>query len=221
MDDDDFYQMRQDPSVTVTFPLTGAKAEALGLTGVRALAWTTTAPGPCRPTSRSPWARRSSTFVLPAGSERCGPTCTRPQGTTDAAIESSAHRYLLARQLVGGYAKDLGYESTEEALAAVDATVRGAELQDVTYDRLFDYYADTETYGTENAWRILVDDYVNRQRRHRIVHQAPAYGEDDQRVAGAAGIPTILSLDDGGRFLPNVTDVRASCGWRRTRRSCA
>ncbi|MGV2481723.1 UNVERIFIED_CONTAM: class I tRNA ligase family protein, partial [Salmonella enterica subsp. enterica serovar Weltevreden] len=29
----------------------------------------------------------------------------------------------------------------------------------------------------------------------------------DQRVAGAAGIPTILSLDDGGKFLPNVTDV--------------
>ncbi len=40
--DDDVYKMRQDPSVTVTFPLVGAKAEALGLTGVRALAWTTT-----------------------------------------------------------------------------------------------------------------------------------------------------------------------------------
>ena len=40
--DDDVYKMRQDPSVTVTFPLVGMKAEALGLTGVRALAWTTT-----------------------------------------------------------------------------------------------------------------------------------------------------------------------------------
>ena len=40
--DDDVYKMRQDPSVTVTFPLVGAKAETLGLTGVRALAWTTT-----------------------------------------------------------------------------------------------------------------------------------------------------------------------------------
>src|SRR5690606_9343662 len=28
-----------------------------------------------------------------------------------------------------------------------------------------------------------------------------------QRVTGAAGIPTILSLDEGGKFLPNVTDV--------------
>jgi isoleucyl-tRNA synthetase len=203
--DDDVYQMRQDPSVTVTFPLTGAKAEALGLTGVRALAWTTT-----------PWTLPTNLalavgpeieyVVLPAGPNGAADV-HQAAGTTDAAVEASAHRYLLARELLGGYAKDLGYESVDDALAAVDATVRGAELQDVTYDRLFDYYADTETYGTENAWRILVDDYVTVSDGTGIVHQAPAYGEDDQRVAGAAGIPTILSLDDGGRFLPNVTDV--------------
>ncbi|MCK2037104.1 isoleucine--tRNA ligase [Microbacterium sp. SSW1-49] len=203
--DDDVYQMRQDPSVTVTFPLTGAKAEALGLTGVRALAWTTT-----------PWTLPTNLalavgpeieyVVLPAGPNGAADV-HQAAGTTDAAVEASAHRYLLARELLGGYSKDLGYESVDDALAAVDATVRGAELQDVTYDRLFDYYADEETYGTENAWRILVDDYVTVSDGTGIVHQAPAYGEDDQRVAGAAGIPTILSLDDGGRFLPNVTDV--------------
>ncbi len=40
--DDDVYQPRQDQSVTVAFPLTGAGAQALELEGVRALAWTTT-----------------------------------------------------------------------------------------------------------------------------------------------------------------------------------
>ncbi|MDQ0612561.1 isoleucyl-tRNA synthetase [Microbacterium sp. W4I4] len=199
--DDDVYQDRQDPSVTVTFPLTGAKAESLGLTAVRALAWTTT-----------PWTLPTNLalvvgpdieyVVLPAG----------PNGAADIVAgddpaESDAHRYLLARDLLAGYAKDLGYESAEDALAAVDATHRGSELQDVTYDRLFDYYADTETWGTEKAWRILVDDYVTTTDGTGIVHQAPAYGEDDQRVSNAAGIPTIISLDDGGRFLSNVTDV--------------
>ncbi|MDR6141883.1 isoleucyl-tRNA synthetase [Microbacterium foliorum] len=203
--DDDVYQNRQDPSVTVTFPLTGAKAEALGLTAVRALAWTTT-----------PWTLPTNLalavgpdieyVVLPAGPGGAADV-HQIAGTTDAAVEASSHRYLLARELLGGYVKDLGYESLDDALAAVDATVRGADLEDVTYDRLFDYYADAETYGTENAWRILVDDYVTVSDGTGIVHQAPAYGEDDQRVAGAAGIPTILSLDDGGRFLPNVTDV--------------
>ena len=203
--DDDVYQNRQDPSVTVTFPLTGAKAEALGLTAVRALAWTTT-----------PWTLPTNLalavgpdieyVVLPAGPGGAADVHAAA-GTEDAAVEASAHRYLLARELLAGYAKDLGYESADDALAAVDQTVRGAELQDVTYDRLFDYYADAETYGTASAWRILVDDYVTVSDGTGIVHQAPAFGEDDQRVAGAAGIPTILSLDDGGRFLPNVTDV--------------
>ncbi|WP_311259300.1 isoleucine--tRNA ligase [Microbacterium sp. WCS2018Hpa-9] len=203
--DDDVYQDRQDPSVTVTFPLTGAKAEALGLTAVRALAWTTT-----------PWTLPTNLalavgpdieyVVLPAGPGGAADV-HQIAGTTDAAVEASSHRYLLARELLGGYVKDLGYESLDDALGAVDATVRGADLADVTYDRLYDYYADAETYGTENAWRILVDDYVTVSDGTGIVHQAPAYGEDDQRVAGAAGIPTILSLDDGGRFLPNVTDV--------------
>ncbi|MBN7792231.1 isoleucine--tRNA ligase [Microbacterium esteraromaticum] len=199
--DDDVYQMRQDPSVTATFPLTGAKAESLGLTGVRALAWTTT-----------PWTLPTNLalavgpdieyVVVPAG----------PQGAADIVpgddvAESAAHRYLIARELLGGYAKDLGYESADEAHAAIEAAHLGAALQDVTYDRLFDYYADADTWGTESAWRLLVDDYVTVSDGTGIVHQAPAYGEDDQRVANAAGIPTIISLDDGGRFLSSVTDV--------------
>ncbi|MDQ1128697.1 isoleucine--tRNA ligase [Microbacterium sp. SORGH_AS_0888] len=199
--DDDVYKMRQDPSVTVTFPLVGAKAEALGLTGVRALAWTTT-----------PWTLPTNLalavgpdiryVVLPAG----------PAGAADVPagddVESAAaHRYLLAADLLAGHAKDLGYASAEDAAAAVEREIPGAELAGVSYDRLFDYYADADTWGTQDAWRILVDDYVTTTDGTGIVHQAPAYGEDDKRVADAAGIPTIVSLDDGGRFLPQVTDV--------------
>ncbi|WP_394279044.1 class I tRNA ligase family protein, partial [Microbacterium sp.] len=197
--DDDVYKMRQDPSVTVTFPLVGAKAEALGLTAVRALAWTTT-----------PWTLPTNLalvvgpdieyVVLPGG----------PAGAADIhedALEGQSHRYLLAADLLANYAKDLGYASADEARDAVDQTVRGADLADVAYDRLFDYYADEATWGTQHAWRILVDDYVTTTDGTGIVHQAPAYGEDDQRVTAAAGIPLIMSLDDGGRFLPQVTDV--------------
>ncbi|RLK49544.1 isoleucine--tRNA ligase [Microbacterium telephonicum] len=199
--DDDVYKMRQDPSVTVTFPLVGAKAEALGLTGVRALAWTTT-----------PWTLPTnlalavgpdiSYVVVPGG----------PNGAADVpaggdAEGATAHRYLLAAELLGGHAKELGYDDAAAAQAAVERTVVGAELADVHYDRLFDYYADADTWGTGTSWRILVDDYVTTSDGTGIVHQAPAYGEDDQRVTEAAGIPLIMSLDDGGRFLPQATDV--------------
>ncbi|WP_137843451.1 isoleucine--tRNA ligase [Microbacterium sp. 2FI] len=204
--DDDVYKMRQDPSVTVTFPLVGAKAEALGLTGVRALAWTTT-----------PWTLPTNLalavgpgiryVVVPGGPAGAADVHHAPDGHADDPIEATAHRYLLAEELLAGYAKDLGYESADAARAAVVQSVLGSELQDVAYDRLFDYYADAETWGTERAWRILVDDYVTTADGTGIVHQAPAYGEDDQRVSEAAGIPLIMSLDDGGRFLPQVTDV--------------
>ncbi len=190
--DDDVYKDRQDPSVTVTFPLVGEKAEQLGLAGVRVLAWTTT-----------PWTLPTNLalavgpeidyVVVPAG----------PNGAADA----EGGTYLLADALLGNYAKDLGYESADDARAAIARTLPGSDLADVQYERLFDYYADAETYGTENAWRILVDDYVTTADGTGVVHQAPAYGEDDMRVVAAAGIPTILSLDDGGKFLPNVTDV--------------
>ncbi|MDQ1203724.1 isoleucyl-tRNA synthetase [Microbacterium sp. SORGH_AS 862] len=204
--DDDVYKMRQDPSVTVTFPLVGAKAEALGLTGVRALAWTTT-----------PWTLPTNLAlavgpaieyaVLPAGPAGAADVHRAPDGTPDDALETSAHRYLLAADLVGAHAKDLGYDSPDAARDAVERRILGAELSGVSYDRLFDYYADAGTWGTQDAWRILVDDYVTTTDGTGIVHQAPAYGEDDKRLADAAGLPTIVSLDDGGRFLPQVADV--------------
>jgi isoleucyl-tRNA synthetase len=193
--DDDVYTMRQDQSVTVTFALDGAKAEALGLTAVRALAWTTT-----------PWTLPTnlalavgpdiSYSVLPSG----------PLGAGDGASEGVAD-YLLATDTVASYFKDLGYASAGDALAAVSRTVVGSELAGVNYARLWDYFADTEKWGTENAWQILVADYVATGEGTGIVHQAPAYGEDDQIVCAAAGIPVIISVDDGARFLSTVPDV--------------
>ena len=193
----------------MTFPLTGLKAEALGLTAVRALAWTTT-PWTL-PTNLALAVGPDITYVVvPGGPAGAADVHHDPDGSgreTHDPIEATSHRYLLAEELLPNYAKDLGYESADAARDAVVSRILGSELEDVTYDRLFDYYADAATWGTERAWRILVDDYVTTGDGTGIVHQAPAYGEDDQRVTEAAGIPLIMSLDDGGRFLPQVTDV--------------
>ncbi|MFD1713968.1 isoleucine--tRNA ligase [Amnibacterium flavum] len=211
--DDDVYQMRQDQTVTVTFPLVGSRAEALGLTAVRALAWTTT-----------PWTLPTN-LALAVGPDidyavvRSGPNGTPDSEAPDSLagdrigegpvldVEVMGAEYLLAADLVGAYAKDLGYDSAEEATAAISRTLKGSELEGVRYDRLWDYYADTEVWGTEKAWQILVADYVATGEGTGIVHQAPAYGEDDQLVCSAAGIPTIISVDDGGKFLSNISEV--------------
>jgi isoleucyl-tRNA synthetase len=192
--DDDVYKMRQDQTVTVTFPLVGEKAEALGLTAVRALAWTTT-----------PWTLPTNMALVVGPDIEYAVVPAGPNGAADTPEE--AGQYLLARDLVGNYAKDLGYDDAAQALASVIRTIAGVQLAGVQYDRLWDFYADAETWGTENAWRILVDDYVTTADGTGIVHQAPAYGEDDQRVCEANGIPVIVSVDDGGKFLSSVAPV--------------
>ncbi len=184
--DDDVYKMRQDQSVTVTFPLTGEKADALGLAGVNALAWTTT-----------PWTLPTNAALA------VGP------GIEYAVVPAGdgGARYLLATDTIGTHAKELGYASAGEARAAAERTFLGSELAGIRYERLWDFYADVEAYGMQNAWQVLVADYVETGEGTGIVHQAPAYGEDDQLVCAAAGIPVILSVDDAGRFLPEITGV--------------
>ncbi len=179
--DDDVYKMRQDQSVTVTFPLVGEKAEVLGLTGVQALAWTTT-----------PWTLPTNAALA------VGPAIRY------AVVRSAdgADEYLLAEDTVGSYVKELGYETRADV--EVVSSVQGADLAGVRYDPLWDHYR--EQYG-EHAFQVLVADYVATGEGTGIVHQAPAYGEDDQIVCAAAGIPVILSLDDGGRFLNAVPEV--------------
>ncbi|MGA1838650.1 isoleucine--tRNA ligase [Herbiconiux sp. 11R-BC] len=205
--DDDVYKMRQDQTVTVTFPLVGSRAESLGLTGVEALAWTTT-----------PWTLPTN-LALAVGPDIAYvavPHALAAGERTGVQEKLRGQVFLLARELVGSYAKDLGYESAADALAASaewaavagrQTAYSGRELEGVAYDRLWDHYADTETFGTQNAWQILVADYVSTSDGTGIVHQAPAYGEEDQKVCEAAGIPVIISVDDGGKFLPNIAEV--------------
>ncbi|RFA22135.1 isoleucine--tRNA ligase [Subtercola boreus] len=205
--DDDVYKMRQDQTVTVTFPLVGTKAEALGLTAVRALAWTTT-----------PWTLPTNLALAVGPDITYAVVPSGPNGTADAEVVGEVGGtdvsttvltadYLLAADLVGNYAKELGYDSAEAARAAVGRTLLGSELDGIRYDRLWDHYADVETYGTQNAWQILVADYVSTTEGTGVVHQSPAYGEEDQKICEAAGIPVLISVDEGARFLPNITEV--------------
>ncbi|MGO1774187.1 MAG: isoleucine--tRNA ligase [Agrococcus casei] len=189
--DDDVYKDRQDQTLTVTFPLRGERADALALSGVAALAWTTT-----------PWTLPTNLSIAVGPAIEYAVLPVGPNGT-----EAGATAVLLASDTIDAYAKDLGYESEEDARAAVTKTVMGSELADVEYEPLFDYYTDAEQFGTGSAFRILVDDYVATGEGTGLVHQAPAFGEDDQRVSNAAGIPTIVSLDSAGLFLPEVSDV--------------
>ena len=187
--DDEVYKNRQDQTLTVTFPVSAGQK----LEGVRLLAWTTT-----------PWTLPTN-FALAVGPEiDYAVVPAGPAGAGDGGVAGTS--YLLSKSLVGGYAKDLGYESADDAIAAIAETIKGSALAGVKYERLFDYYVDAEKFNTDNAWQILVDDYVGDGDGTGIVHQAPAYGEDDQRVCNDAGIPTYVSINERGEFNSIVTD---------------
>jgi isoleucyl-tRNA synthetase len=188
--DDDVYKMRQDQSVTVTFPLHGQKAEALGIDGVLALAWTTT-----------PWTLPTNAALA------VGPDIDYAVIPAGEAASDKKATYLLAADTIAAYVTELGYADVAQASAAVSRIIKGQDLGGIDYHRVFDYYADVEAWGMHDAWRILVADYVATGEGTGIVHQAPAYGEDDQITCAEAGIPVIISVDDGGKFLPQVSDV--------------
>ena len=177
--DDEVYKDRQDQSVTVTFPIT---AQGTDLDGVNILAWTTT-----------PWTLPTN-FALAVGPEIEYAVVE----AKDSALGDK--KYLLATSLIPNHLKELGFESVGEAHAAISHKMLGKELDGVRYERIFDFYADPSKFEVENAWQILVADYVADTDGTGIVHQAPAYGEDDQNVCNLAGIPTYVSINERGQF---------------------
>lgn len=105
-----------------------------------------------------------------------------------AQIPGDEHIYVVASAL-----KDdvLGED------AVVIDTVKGSELVGLSYVPLFDVFKDARDEG---AFRVVADDYVTIESGTGIVHQAPAFGEDDWRVCEREGVPMRDATDNQGRF---------------------
>ena len=103
--------------------------------------------------------------------------------------DESGQKLIMGASRVPSYAKELeGYTQV--------GTVRGAELAGRRYTPLFDFLVEQ---AGPNAFQVLAADYVSDEDGTGVVHQAPAFGEDDQNVCNAAGIPTIVTVDDHTR----------------------
>ena len=82
--------------------------------------------------------------------------------------------------------------------------IKGADLVGKTYRPLFSYFSALKSKG---AFRILADAYVSADNGTGIVHQAPAFGEDDFRIFKQAGITAMVCpVDMSGKFTAEVTD---------------
>jgi isoleucyl-tRNA synthetase len=109
-----------------------------------------------------------------------------------AVMEEDGVRYILAESRLAAYEKEL-------AKAVHVETVIGSDLVGRHYTPLFPFFADTP-----NAFRVLAGDFVSTEDGTGVVHMAPGFGEDDQNLANAAGIPTVCPMDEHGRFTADV-----------------
>ena len=75
------------------------------------------------------------------------------------------------------------------------AVRKGRQLVGTPYRPPFPFFGDTP-----GAFRVLAGDFVSTEEGTGIVHTAPGFGEDDLRVATAAGIPVLCPVDSRGRF---------------------
>ena len=96
-------------------------------------------------------------------------------------------------------------ESYERELAGAEqvGTLRGSDLVGRSYQPLLPYFADRASVG---AFRVLAGDFVTTEDGTGVVHIAPGFGEDDQRVCADAGIELVVPVDSCGKFTSEVTD---------------
>nr|MDD6335858.1 isoleucine--tRNA ligase [bacterium] len=88
----------------------------------------------------------------------------------------------------------------------ITKTVKGSELLGMAYQPLFEATAGKVQPG-EKAFIVVGDGYVTLTDGTGIVHQAPAFGEDDARVGRENGLAFVQMVDEQGCFTPEVEGV--------------
>ncbi|HSG89746.1 MAG TPA: isoleucine--tRNA ligase [Pseudomonadales bacterium] len=105
------------------------------------------------------------------------------------------HLYLAADRFEH-YAKRHQLEIVER--------IKGSDLEGRRYRPLFPYFADQVEKG---AFVVITGDYVTADDGTGLVHQAPAFGEDDYNAFRTAGIDAFaMPVTLEGRFTDEVPD---------------
>ncbi|WP_213197335.1 isoleucine--tRNA ligase [Cloacibacterium caeni] len=82
------------------------------------------------------------------------------------------------------------------------AEITGEDLAGTTYEQLIPWFLPAE--NAEKAFRVIIGDFVTTEDGTGIVHIAPTFGADDNRVAQENGIPPMLVKDENDNLVPLV-----------------
>lgn len=120
---------------------------------------------------------------------------------------------VLARVLVEKNFGKKFVEGTDEDLANYTSDSKtipfkvlkeftGEQLVGTQYEQLVPWFTPND--NPEDAFRVILGDFVTTEDGTGIVHTAPTFGADDARVAKEAGIPPMLVKDENGNLVPLV-----------------
>mmetsp|Transcript_27550 Transcript_27550/g.57862 ORF Transcript_27550/g.57862 Transcript_27550/m.57862 type:complete len:1176 (+) Transcript_27550:83-3610(+) len=157
------YKNVSDPAVVVAFPIVGDE----NMKGVSLIAWTTT-----------PWTLPSNLAL-----------CVNPKlEYVQFEDKKTGNRYVMAKTRLSQIYPIMNNKKKwkpkmADELYTIEKTMLGTELKGKRYQPLFDYFV-----GPEAFFQVLTDTYVTDDAGTGVVHQAPAFGEDDFRVCMANGI---------------------------------
>lgn len=138
------------------------------------LAWTTT-----------PWTLPSNTALA------VGANIDYVLVKTQNQYTKTEVNLILAESLLGTVMDKNGYEILDK--------YKGKDLEGIEYEQLIPW-----VNPGKNAFRVVVGDFVTTDDGTGIVHIAPTFGADDDRVAKQNGIAPLILIDKDGNKRPMV-----------------
>ncbi|MGM9722309.1 MAG: isoleucine--tRNA ligase [Candidatus Egerieousia sp.] len=146
------------------------------------LAWTTT-----------PW-------TLPSNVALCmGPNIEYVMVKSYNPYSGRAAAYIVAKDLVSALfnpkAADIPFESYKQGdklvpYQVVGAPMKGSSFKGIAYEQLIDWMKPEE-----GMHRVINGDFVTTTDGTGIVHIAPTFGADDDKVSKANGVPPFMVVD--------------------------
>ncbi|QZK91647.1 isoleucine--tRNA ligase [Flavobacterium sp. CHNK8] len=163
------------------------------------LAWTTT-----------PWTLPSNT-ALTVGPKIDYVVVSTYNQYTFKPVNVILAKALVNKQFAGKYTEVqeeselLNYKEDDKKIPFfITATCKGADLVNIQYEQLMPLVLPYQ--NAENAFRVILGDFVTTEDGTGIVHTSPTFGADDAKVAKEATpeVPPLLVLDENGIPVPLV-----------------
>lgn len=154
------------------------------------LAWTTT-----------PWTLPSNTaLAVGSGIDYLFVKTFNPySGNPEIVVMAKALLHSLCPEKNAELAFDDYKQGDKNIPFKVLAECKGKDLIGFTYEQLLDFIAPMG-----KAFEVIGGDYVTTEDGTGIVHIAPTFGADDDRVAKQAGIVPLFVKDKDGKLQPMV-----------------